>query len=332
MKYVVTYLFAFIVAVSAAAQTDTSRSLGIHLERYNYPFSVQYIDLTIQGEPLRMAYMDVQPQQPNGKTIVLLHGKNFNGAYWEQTARDLSAAGYRVVIPDQIGFGKSSKPVHLQYSFQLLATNTHTLLERLNIQKIALLGHSMGGMLATRYALMYPEQVEKLILENPIGLEDWKTLVPYRSVEEWYQSELSQTYEKIKAYQVANYYAGKWSPDYEKWARLLAGWTTDKDYPRVAWNSALHYDMIFTQPVCYEFANLQMPVLLLIGQRDRTAIGKDKAPENVKEQLGNYPQLGRLTAAKIPQATLVEIPDIGHLPHIEAYELFIAPLKDFLAQ
>jgi pimeloyl-ACP methyl ester carboxylesterase len=332
MKAIIAVAAALWMAVPVFSQADTSRSPGINLEQVEYPFAVNYIDLTIQNERLRMAYMDVMPQRPNGKVVVLLHGKNFNGAYWEQTARDLSAAGYRVIVPDQVGFGKSTKPERIQYSFQLLATNTNTLLEQLNIRKIALLGHSMGGMLATRFALMFPEKVEKLILENPIGLEDWKTLVPYRTVEDWYRSELDQNYARIKAYQTASYYGGNWKPEYEKWARMLAGWTKDEQYPRIAWNSALLYDMIFTQPVYYEFGNLQMPVLLIIGQRDRTAIGKDKAPESLKQQLGNYPELGRRAAAKIPRATLEEIPDTGHLPHIESYELFIRPLKEFLAR
>src|SRR4051812_26408000 len=177
--------------------------------------------------------MDVSPERPNGKTVVLLHGKNFNGAYWEQTATDLSKAGYRVIIPDQVGFGKSSKPKSLQYSFQLLAANTNSLLEQLNISKICLLGHSMGGMLAVRFALLFPEKVEKLILENPIGLEDYKTLVPYQSVDDWYKGELKQTYASIKNYQQTNYYGGNWKPEFDRWAKLLAGWTVDPSYPKI---------------------------------------------------------------------------------------------------
>ena len=49
--------------------------------------------------------------------------------------------------------------------------------------------------------------------------------------------------------------------------------------------------MIFTQPVFYEFADLRMPVLLVVGSLDRTALGKQWAPEDVRETLGNYPEL-----------------------------------------
>jgi pimeloyl-ACP methyl ester carboxylesterase len=155
-----------------------------------------------------MAYMDVHPANPNGKVVVLLHGKNFNGAYWEQTAKVLSANGYRVIIPDQIGFGKSSKPKQLQYTFQLLAQHTKAILDTLKIERATILGHSMGGMLATRFALMFPERTAQLILSNPIGLEDWKTKVPYASVDKQYSKELKQNYDSMKKYQLANYYHG----------------------------------------------------------------------------------------------------------------------------
>ena len=318
-----------VLSVSANAQ-EKLRELGLMLEDYEYPFPVEYLTLDIQGQQLKMAYMDVKPQKPNGKTIMLLHGKNFNGAYWEQTARDLSNDGYRVVIPDQIGFGKSAKPVNIQYTFQLLAQNTKAVLDRIGVSKTSVLGHSMGGMLATRFALMYPEVTEKLILANPIGLEDWKLWVPYQSVDEWYQQELKQDYEKIKQYQLTFYYDNKWKPEYDKWVNILAGWTLNENYPVIAKNAALTYDMIFTQPVVYEFEKLKMPTLLIIGQRDRTALGKARAPKEVQDKLGNYPELGRETKKKIPKAQLTELDDVGHLPHIEAYDRFIKPLKDFL--
>lgn len=306
------------------------KPIGIQLENYPYPFEVKTIGLSIQGQDLQMAYIDLQPKNPNGKSVLLLHGKNFAANYWEKTANDLSKAGFRVIMPDQIGFGKSSKPINIQYSFQLLTQNTKAVLELLKIDKVNVLGHSMGGMLATRFALMYPQTVEKLILENPIGLEDWKTVVPYQSIDDWYASELQQDYEKLKAYQIENYYGGQWKPEYEKWLEIPAGWTKNAAYPTIAKNSALTYDMIFTQPVVYEFENLKMPVLLIIGQRDRTALGKAKAPKEAREKLGNYPELGKATAAKFKNCKLVEIANVGHLPHIEAYEKFLPPLLEFL--
>jgi pimeloyl-ACP methyl ester carboxylesterase len=330
-KKILTFISSIMVLFSQA-QTNTLRPLDINLENYEYPYPVRFIHLSIQKQSLQMAYMDVRPEHPNGQSVLLLHGKNFNGAYWEQTARVLSANGFRVIIPDQIGFGKSAKPQQLQYSFQLLAQNTRSLLDTLGIDQINVVGHSMGGMVATRFALMYPGRTSKLVLANPIGLEDWKTKVPYAAIDKQYNKELKQTYDSIKKYQQENYYHGTWKPEYNTWLNLLAGWTLNKNYPLIAWNSALTSDMIFTQPVCYEFKNIEVPTLLIIGQADRTAIGKDAASPEVKATLGNYPVLGRLTQQQIKNSKLAELPGVGHLPHIEAFEDFIKPLLDFLAK
>jgi pimeloyl-ACP methyl ester carboxylesterase len=330
MKLLFLLIAVVFTALFTHAQAQPVQPLGATLEGVAYPYPVQYLQLTLQGGSLKMAYMDVKPQNPNGKVVMLLHGKNFSGAYWEKTAADLSKNGYRIIIPDQIGFGKSSKPAHLQYSFPLLAQNTKALLDSLSIRKAAVLGHSMGGMLATRFTLMYPQLVEKLILENPIGLEDWRQKVPYQGVDAWYRSELKSNYEQIKKYQLENYYDGKWKPEYDRWVNLQAGWTLSPDYPRIAWNSALTYDMIFTEPVVYEFEQINVPTLLIIGQRDRTALGKNLVDEQTRKTMGNYPELGKSAAKRIPQSTLVELNGIGHLPHIEAYEQFITPLLSFL--
>lgn len=222
MKFLITCVLILTFS-HVTAQEHQLHWLDVMLNNYDYPYKVAHITLKTQEQEMQMGYMDVKPETPNGKTIMLLHGKNFNGAYFKTTIQALSAEGYRVVVPDQIGFGTSSKPNHYHYTFQQLATNTKTLLDSLKIGKTAVLGHSMGGMLATRFALMYPEITEKLILENPIGLEDWKLKVPYQTVDWWYQSELKKTPEAIKAYQLKNYYDNQWKPEYDEWVNLLAG-------------------------------------------------------------------------------------------------------------
>ena len=324
--------FVILFVQFSKAQTDNLKWLDIELSNYEYPYEVSVLNLKVQGQDLQMSYMDVKPSQYNGKNIVLLHGKNFNGAYWETTIKALTKEGYRVIVPDQIGFGKSTKPLHFHYTFQQLARNTKELLDTLNIDKTVILGHSMGGMLATRFALMYPETTEKLVLENPIGLEDWKLKVPYKPVEWWYANELKKSYEGIKNYQLVNYYDNKWKEDYDQWVNLLAGWTLNSDYKRIAWNAALTYDMIFTQPVVYEFEKIKVPTLLIIGTRDRTALGKPLVSKEVRKTMGLYDTLGKTTKQKIKNAQLVEIENIGHLPHIEKFESFIDPLIKFMKE
>lgn len=287
-----------------AAQTAVS-VLDPELTNYQYPFPVRFHEAETQGQRLRMAYRDVAAPRPNCRTVVLLHGKNFSGAYWAPTVKALTDEGFRVVAPDQVGFGKSSKPASYQFTFQALAANTRALLDAVGVSRFALVGHSMGGMLAVRMALMYPERVERLALVNPIGLEDWKLVAPYRTVDENLAQELRATPESIKEYQRVSYFGGEWKPEYDALTEILSGWTRHPEYRRVAWNAALTSDMVFTQPVLYEFESLKTPTLLVIGQRDRTAIGKDRVPKETAARMGDYPALGRAAARRIPGARLV---------------------------
>lgn len=330
MKKSLLSIASFLIIFSGYSQQAKLKDLDINLTNYQYPYPVKFLKLLNQQQELQMAYMDVKPANYNGKNVMLLHGKNFNGAYWGTTIAALSQAGFRVIVPDQIGFGKSTKPKIFQYTFQQLALNTKTLLDSLGINKITVLGHSMGGMIATRFALMYPETIEKLVLEDPLGLEDWKLKAPYTSINSSYQNELKSNYESIKKYQVENYYHRTWKEDYDEWAKLLAGWTLNKNYKIIAWNSALTSDMIFTQPVCYEFQNISCPTLLIIGTLDKTAIGKQLVSEEVQKTMGDYKTLGKTTRDKIPNSTLIELDNVGHLPHIEAFDQFIKPLLAFL--
>ena len=188
----------------------------------------------------------------------------------------------------------------------------------------------MGGMLATRFALMFPERTRQLTLVNPIGLEDWKALgVPYRTVDENYAQELKTTPETIREYERTSYFAGQWKPEYDNLIEIPAGWSKDPDYAVVAWNAALTSDMIYTQPVLYEFPAVSTRTLLIIGQRDRTAFAVG-ASEKVRATLGNYPVLGRAAARAIPHAELVEIAGVGHLPQVEAFDQYIHALLGFL--
>ncbi|WP_417444287.1 alpha/beta fold hydrolase [Joostella sp.] len=329
MKNVFVAIF-FLNFFAVSAQESELKWLDLMLTNYEYPYEVHYKEIKSQEQDLKMAYMDVKPANYNGKNIVLFHGKNFNGAYWKTTIDALTKEGFRVIVPDQIGFGKSTKPLHYQYSFQQLAENTKAILDEIKVSKTTILGHSMGGMLATRFVLMYPEVSEKLVLENPIGLEDWKLKVPYKPITWWYQNELKKSAERIKKYQLESYYDNKWEPEYSEWVNLLAGWTLNSDYNVIAWNAALTYDMIFTQPVLYEFKNITCPTLLIIGTRDRTALGKPLVTAEVRETMGLYKELGKLTQKRIPNAELVEIENTGHLPHIEKFDKFIKPLVSFL--
>lgn len=319
------YRYVLILVLSIIIKTASAQdSLSITLENVKYPYPVQYLPLRVEGQDIRMAYMDVKPQNPNGKAVILFHGKNFGGYYWTDVIKALTIKGYRVIVPDQIGFGRSSKPF-IHYSFHEFARYNKKLLDTLGIQKIIVLGHSMGGMLATRFTLMYPDMVEKLLLEDPIGLEDYRTFVPYESAEEDYKTELKTSYESVKKYYQSSYFT-QWKPEYNYLVQIGANVNKSADFPRYAMVSALTYEMIYEQPVCYEFGLIKVPTVLFAGKEDNTIVGKALLTPEQQAMHGQYKVLAPETAKKISGCKLIMFDNCKHIPHIEVKDEFLKAL------
>ncbi len=293
--------------------------LGIALEGYPYPYPVQFLSFELWGELVRMAYMDVPAGSPsNGKVVVLMHGKNFDSSCWGELAK-----------AHQIGFNKSSKPA-IDYTFDLLAANTARLLDSLHIGKVALLGHSTGGMLAAHFTKLHPDRVTNLILEDPVGLEDYRDLIPAQSTERLFQDELQMTNqvyrELIKRYFVI------WRPEFEAFAKLRERIALSGEFPRWAKASALTYQMIYHHPVRAEYREIKAPTLLIIGQQDHTVVMRKYASPDALQKLGQYPKLAREAVKDLPHGELLELPQVGHLPHLEVPDRFTQAVLEFLRQ
>jgi pimeloyl-ACP methyl ester carboxylesterase len=307
---------------------------------YTYPWPIKYQQLQTQHQALCQAYMDVEPDSSVARsysgpqrTVMMLHGKNFCGVTWEATAHVLLSQGYRVIMPDQIGFCKSDKPDAYQFSLQQLALNTKTILDTLNITSLYVMGHSMGGMLSVRFSLMYPEMVQGLIMVDPIGLEDWKAKgVPYLSVDSIYLQERASNYTSIRTYEQATYYVGNWDPSYDVWVNMLLQVYNGSRAEIYAFDQALVTDMVMTQPIAYEFPHLaNLNSLLIVGDKDNTAIGKQWSPPSVQVTLGHYDVLGNQTAEAIgPNCTYVHFPNLGHAPQIQDPDSFHEALLGWL--
>lgn len=300
----------------AQAQVPTPTDVkpgSINLEDLPYPYPVSYLPLTMYGQDVRMAYMDVAPAgQSNGRTVVLLHGMNFFGEYWAATIDVLRKQGFRVVVPDQIGFGRSSKPI-IPYNFHDMALNTRKLLQHLEIPKAAIVGHSMGGMLTARFAASYPDVTERAVIYNPIGLTDPRFTRPWRSTDEVYKGVLGWTYQQIHQ-GIARYFVTGWKPEYEKYVRIQYAWTLSGDWPRLAMVRALVQQMVYLDPVVYDWPQIKVKTLVLGGEKDGPG----------------FAERAKHIATTIPGAELALIPNIGHVPHFEAPDLFHAALLRFL--
>jgi len=304
---------------------------GIGLEGYAYPYPVHMLPLVNDGEQLRMAYMDVAPRQPNGRVVVLLHGRNFPASYWAPVIKTLTDASYRVVVPDQIGFGKSSKPAG-ELHFDTLGRNTIALLDHLQIAKADIVAHSLGGMLAVRIARAYPDRVNHLVLAAPIGLEDYRMYVPPTATEKIIENEERLTAEGYRK-QLENNYSPKIPP--EQITPFIDARFNIKgaaDYPRWLRAFVSSAQMIYREPVVHEIPLVSAPALFIMGADDHNAPGKPNAQEALRSKMGHNAELAKQLASQMQSGHAEVIENAGHLVFLDEPARFNELMLAFLAK
>jgi pimeloyl-ACP methyl ester carboxylesterase len=329
----ITALFATLLFVPLARghAAEIREPYGIGLEGYAYPYPVHMLPLVNDGEQLRMAYMDIGSAQPNGRVVVLLHGRNFPSSYWAPVIKTLRDSGYRVVVPDQIGFGKSSKPAG-ELHFDTLARNTIALLDHLQIAKADIIAHSLGGMLAVRIARAYPDRVNHVVLAAPIGLEDYRIYVPPTSTEKIIENEDRLTAEGYRK-QLENNYSPKIPPDQiTPFIDARFNIKGAADYPRWLRAFASSAQMIYREPVAHEIPLVSAPTLFIMGADDHNAPGKPNAPEALRPKMGHNAELAKALATQMPDGHAEVIENAGHLVFLDAPARFNDLMLAFLAK
>jgi len=318
------------LAVAFPGLGRAAEPYGIGLEGFAYPHPVAMLTLSEDDDALRMAYMDVKPTGAgNGRTALLLHGRNFPSSYWDTVIAALASAGYRVVVPDQVAFGKSSKPT-FALSFDMLAAHTIKLLDHLQIGRADIVAHSMGGMLAVRLARSYSTRVDRIVLEAPIGLEDYRNFAPPIETARIMADEDRLTADGYRRQLVTNYSLTLPPEAITPFIEARMRIKDSAEYPRWLRAFVNSYQMIYSQPVVYEIPLLQQPVLFIMGENDRNAPGRAFAPMELRARMGDNTRLARELAARMPNGKVEVYEGIGHLVHMEAVSRFNASVLAFL--
>jgi pimeloyl-ACP methyl ester carboxylesterase len=284
------------------------------LEEVEYPNPVHFLDLRIFGQDVQLAYQDVAPTgTPNGQAVMLFHGMNFAGYASGGTIEDLAAAGFRVIVPDRIGYGRSSKP-DIPYNFNMVVSNARALLDHLGIEEAAIVGHSMGGMVASRFALIYPDVTTHVVMVNQIGLSDQRLSRPWRDMEDAYQGALNSSYQGILRNHMSYY--PTWDNEYLEWVRIQYGMTLTSEWPRLARIRAWQQQMLYFDPVVYDWQHIDTKALVIGGAQDGLT--------------PRWEELARGVAESLQNAELILYPGIGHNPQFEIREQFHGDLINFL--
>lgn len=288
--------------------------VSINLEEFEYPYPVQFMNFRIYNQDVRIAYMDVAPTgTANGRTAIFHHGGLYYGWYWKEQIRALSEEGYRVIVKDRLGWGKSSKPV-IPYSISLWASNTARLMDHLGIEQAALVGHSIGGQMVTRFAFLYPERITHLVTVNQIGLTDRRAGRGFRPLtgEVDTNPDMESFYGSLLRWAHENYV--QWQPEFLEHMRIRYGQRLSGDWPRVSYVSSLTGQMRGMDTVVNDWQHIQTKTLILGGEEDYPTFAEE----------------ARHAAQVFPNAEVFLIPNAGHNPHEEVPDVVSAELIRFL--
>jgi pimeloyl-ACP methyl ester carboxylesterase len=289
--------------------------ISINLEEIQYPYPVRFFNLNLFGQDVRIAYMDVAPAgKANGQTVLLLHGGSYYGWYWKAQIEALTKAGFRVVVEDRLGWGKSSKPI-LPYSISLHASNTVALLDHLSVAKAAVVGHSIGGQMATRVAFLYPDRITHLVMVNPVGLTDGRAGRGYRPFDGKVdaQPDLQAAYEADVRTDLSRYVV--WRPEYLEHLRIRHGVRLSAEWPRLAYVRELGGNLRSIDSTVNDWPHIRTKSMILAGQEDGP----------------NFANNARRAVKILPNAELVLFPGVGHNPHEEVPGKVNAELIRFLS-
>lgn len=287
------------------------------MEEVPYPYPVEYMELNLYGQDARLAYMDVAPTAAaNGRTVLIFHGMNFYGKAYEPMIDALTAAGYRAIAIDRIGYGRSSK-LDIPYNLNMVSSNIKALMDHLGIDEAAAVGHSMGGMVASRFAMQYADSVSHVVMVNQIGMTDQRPYRGWTDIEDAYEGVLNgTTYQSILRGHLV-YFEQGFQQEYFDYVRWQYGQTLSAEWPRLAKIRAWQQSILYNDPVVYDWQHIDTKALVIGGRDDRLGGGR-------------YEEQATMVSETLPNAALILYPGVGHSPHFEHPDVFHADLVDFL--
>ena len=249
----------------------------------------------------------------NGRTVILHHGGLYYSWYWKNQISALSEAGYRVIAKDRLGWGKSAKP-NIPYSMNLWASNTARLMDHLGIEQAALVGHSIGGQMVTRFAFLYPERITHLVTVNQIGLTDRRGGRGFQPLtgDEYANPDMDAVYASLLAWAEGNYV--NWRPEYLEHMRLRYGYQLSGDWPRMYYVYRMTGHMRNMDTVINDWQHIETPTLIMGGEEDYPTFAEE----------------ARNAASIFPNGEVMLIPNVGHNALEEAPDRLNAELIRFL--
>ena len=269
-------------------------------------------DIIVDG--VRLAYRD----RGDGPPVVFLHGTPSYSYEWRDVVPHVEAAGYRTLTYDLLGYGASERPLDRDTSVTAQAALLVELLDELDLARVNLVAHDIGGAIGQRLAIDWPERVHRLLLIDTVSYDSWPSATWRQIIRDNLDDHAAMSaaeFERMLTRQLqmtvsdANRMRGEVLEAYLDPHRSPLGRASFFDH------QVRHYDSAHTESLTARLGDLDLPVRILWGGRDQWQ------PVSYAERL----------TADIPGAELVVLPEAGHFVMEDDAAAVTREVLDFLA-
>ncbi|MFP4469572.1 MAG: alpha/beta fold hydrolase [Bacteroidales bacterium] len=281
-----------------------------------YPYDVKYAELS---DDITLAYVD---EGSGDHTIIFIHGLGSYLKAWTKNIEVLKQH-YRCIAIDLPGYGKSSKKPH-SGMMTFYADVVKVFIDKLNLQNVVLAGHSMGGQISLMTANNYPETVQRLILVDPAGFEEFN-----EGQKQWFRDVMTvdavmkTTIEQIQTNLAYNFYNMPEDARFMITDRIAM--RTADEFENYAYAVVQSVHGMVDEPVFEILDQIRHPVLILFGENDNLIPNRYLNP-------GTTVDIARKGYSKLPDSKLKIVPQTGHFMQFESPEVFNQSVIDFLGK
>jgi pimeloyl-ACP methyl ester carboxylesterase len=315
MKHIVYLNLIFLIVIGSCSSPYKKLVKLSTLQNMEYPYEVKKVKLPSSG--FEIAYID---EGKGDNTIIFIHGLGSYLPAWKKNIESLKN-NFRCIAIDLPGYGKSSKQPHSGL-MSFYAGIVNEFAEQLQLRRVILAGHSMGGQISITASLLYPDRVKSLILVDPAGFERFN-----EGQKQWFRDVMTlegvknTTVEGIQNNLATNFY--KVPKDAEFMINDRISMRTATDFEAYCYAVVQSVNGMVNEPVIDRLDQITQPTLILFGENDNLIPNRYLNP-------GKTVDIAKFGADKIKGSKLIMVPKCGHFMMFEKNEVFNSEVINFL--
>lgn len=306
-------IFSCLIVLLISACSPYGNLTKMEFEELEYPFPVKQVKINDETE---LAYID---EGSSEEVIIFIHGLGSYLPAWKKNVEVLKN-DFRCIAIDLPGYGKSGKAVH-PGTMEFYGDVIIKMMDKLNLEKVTIAGHSMGGQIGMVMALKYPERINRLVLVAPAGFEEFS-----EGQKQWFRDVMTvdlvmkTPVRTIRENVASNFYNMPEDAEFMVTDRIAL--RSAKHFKNYCYTVVQSVNGMVDQPVSDFLDKIEQPTLIIFGENDNLI-------PNPYLNGGFTSDIAEIGNSKIPNSKLVLIPSCGHFAQFEKPGTVNKAIKEF---